>query len=77
MIKLPAVASDDDPVFSGSVFTNPGGLGGAGVSFMPRTRKGLRDALDKPGRRHDKIVSFGPRGIGNSSRGYNRGDLAF
>ncbi|KAL7781341.1 hypothetical protein V8C43DRAFT_298452 [Trichoderma afarasin] len=66
MIKLPAVVSDDDRAFAGSVFTNPGGPGGAGVGFMLRAGKGLRDVLDKPGLRHYEIVSFDPRGIGNS-----------
>ncbi|KAL6810280.1 TAP-like domain-containing protein [Trichoderma sp. SZMC 28015] len=66
MIKLPAVVSDDDRAFAGFVFTNPGGPGGAGVGFMPRAGKGLRDVLDKPGLRHYEIVSFDPRGIGNS-----------
>ncbi|KAK0761682.1 hypothetical protein N5P37_005664 [Trichoderma harzianum] len=66
MIKLPAVVSNDDPAFAGSVFTNPGGPGGAGVGFILRAGKGLRDVLDKPGLRHYEIVSFDPRGIGNS-----------
>lgn len=66
MIKLPAVVSDDDRAFAGSVFTNPGGPGGAGVGFILRAGKGLRDVLDKPGLRHYEIVSFDPRGIGNS-----------
>ncbi|KKP07868.1 hypothetical protein THAR02_00076 [Trichoderma harzianum] len=71
MVKLPAVVSDDDPAFAGSVFTNPGGPGGAGVGFMLRAGKGLRDVLDKPGLRHYEIVSFDPRGIGNSWPGAN------
>lgn len=48
------------------LFTNPGGPGGAGVGFLLRAGKGLRDVLDKPGLRHYEIVSFDPRGIGNS-----------
>ncbi|KAL7912442.1 TAP-like domain-containing protein [Trichoderma velutinum] len=64
--KCAPVVPDDDPAFAGSVFTNPGGPGGAGVGFMLRAGKGLRDVLDKPGRRHYEIVSFDPRGIGNS-----------
>ncbi|UKZ57144.1 hypothetical protein TrVGV298_010996 [Trichoderma virens] len=66
MIKLPAVVPDDDPAFAGSIFTNPGGPGGAGVGFMVRAGKGLRNVLDKPGRRHYEILSFDPRGVGNS-----------
>ncbi|KAL6906666.1 TAP-like domain-containing protein [Trichoderma evansii] len=66
MIKLPAVVPDDDAAFAGSVFTNPGGPGASGVESLLGGGKGLRDVLDKPGRRHYEIVSFDPRGISNS-----------
>ncbi|KAJ4859407.1 TAP-like protein domain-containing protein [Trichoderma breve] len=68
MIKLPAVVSDDDRAFAGSV-TNLGGPGGAGFGFILRAGKGLRDVLDKPGLRHYEIVSFDPRGIELRGRG--------
>ncbi|KAL6699294.1 TAP-like domain-containing protein [Trichoderma pleuroticola] len=73
MIKLPAVVSDDDPAFAGSLFANPGGPGGAGVGFMLRAGKSLRDVLDKSSRRHDEVVSFDPHSISNKLRG--RGPL--
>lgn len=66
MIKLPAVVPDDDASFAGSVFTNPGGPGASGIESLLGGGKGLRDILDKPGRRHYEIVSFDPRGISNS-----------
>ncbi|KAM0475620.1 hypothetical protein ACHAPX_006944 [Trichoderma viride] len=67
MIKLPAAVPDDDASFAGSVFTNPGGPGGSGVEFLLRNGRGLRDVLDKPGRRRYEMVSFDPRGIGSST----------
>jgi pimeloyl-ACP methyl ester carboxylesterase len=67
MIKLPAAVPDDDASFAGSVFTNPGGPGGSGVEFLLRNGRGMRDVLDKPGRRRYEMVSFDPRGIGSST----------
>lgn len=64
IMKLPAVVADDDPAFSGSVFTNPGGPGHSGVVFIPRIAHELQRILDKPGRKHYEIVSFDPRGLG-------------
>lgn len=64
--KLPAVVSDDDPTFGGSVFTNPGGPGGSGVSWVRSFGHNLRFVVDKPGNRHYEIVSWDPRGVGNT-----------
>lgn len=66
IMKLPAVVSDDDPSFAGSVFTNPGGPGHSGVAFIPRMAHHIQKTIDKPGKRHYEIVSFDPRGIGFS-----------
>lgn len=66
MIKLPAAVPAHDASFAGSVFTNPGGPGGSGVDMLLRDGRHLRDVLDKPGRRHYEMLSFDPRGIGNS-----------
>lgn len=67
MIKLPALVPDDDPAFSGPIFTNPGGPGGSGVNFIFRMGRHLRRTVDKPGRRHYEIISFDPRGVGLST----------
>lgn len=64
--KLPAVVPDDDPTFGGSVFTNPGGPGGSGVGWVRIFGHNLRFVVDKPGKRHYEIVSWDPRGIGNT-----------
>jgi pimeloyl-ACP methyl ester carboxylesterase len=66
IVKLPAKVSDDDPSFGGSIFTNPGGPGGSGVSFVVGRGHYLRDYVDTPGKKHYEIVSFDPRGIENS-----------
>ncbi|UKZ49491.1 hypothetical protein TrVGV298_003738 [Trichoderma virens] len=66
MIKLPAVVPDEDPTFGGAIFTNPGGPGGSGVSFVLKMGHYLRYTADKPGRRHYEIISFDPRGIGET-----------
>ncbi|KAL7793142.1 TAP-like domain-containing protein [Trichoderma ceciliae] len=66
MVKLPAVVPDDDPNFGGAVFSNPGGPGGSGVEFMLQMGHYLRYTVDKPGRRHYEIISFDPRGVGNT-----------
>lgn len=62
--KLPAVVSDDDATFGGSIFTNPGGPGGSGVSFIQSHGRNLQRYVDKPGRGHYEMVSWDPRGIG-------------
>lgn len=64
IIKLPATVPDDDPSFAGSVYTNPGGPGHSGVTFVPLVGRLMQQVLDKPGERHYEIVSFDPRGIG-------------
>lgn len=66
MIKLPAVVPDDDPTFGGAIFSNPGGPGGSGVEFILQMGHYLRYTVDKPGRRHYEIISFDPRGIGET-----------
>ncbi|KAI9150137.1 MFS-type transporter dbaD [Paramyrothecium foliicola] len=66
IIKLPAVVPDSDPSFAGPLFTNPGGPGNSGVAFLLRMGRHLQYTADRPGRRHYDILSFDPRGIGES-----------
>ncbi|KAL7931456.1 TAP-like domain-containing protein [Trichoderma chlorosporum] len=65
--KLPAVVSEDDPSFGGSIFVNPGGPGVSGVSFLLSDGHDLQQYVDKPGRRHYEILSWDPRGIGRTT----------
>ncbi|KAL7792601.1 TAP-like domain-containing protein [Trichoderma ceciliae] len=68
MVKLPAVVPDDDATFGGSIFLNPGGPGGSGVSYAVNRASTVQKILvDKPGIRHYEIVSFDPRGIGRTT----------
>ncbi|KAJ4855600.1 TAP-like protein domain-containing protein [Trichoderma breve] len=69
--KLPAVVSDDDPSFGGSIFVNPGGPGASGVSFVLSDGHDLQQYVDKPGRRHYEIFSWDPRGIGRTTPSSN------
>lgn len=66
IIKLPAVVPDSDPSFAGPIFTNPGGPGNSGIEFLHRMGRNLQRSADQPGRRHHEIISFDPRGIGES-----------
>ncbi|KHN99715.1 Peptidase S33 tripeptidyl aminopeptidase-lik [Metarhizium album ARSEF 1941] len=66
IVKLAAKVPDDDPTFGGTIFTNPGGPGGSGVDLVVTRGHYLRDYVDSPGRKHFEIVSFDPRGVGNS-----------
>ncbi|KAK5993108.1 Putative hydrolase-like protein [Cladobotryum mycophilum] len=67
MIKLPALVPDHDPTFGGPILVNPGGPGGSGVDFLLTRGHRLRQAADKPGRRHYEIVSFDPRGVSRTT----------
>lgn len=68
MVKLPAVVSNDDPTFGGSVFVNPGGPGASGVNFLVKNGATLQRVLvDKPGVRHYELISFDPRGVGRTN----------
>jgi pimeloyl-ACP methyl ester carboxylesterase len=69
--KLPAVVSDHDPSFGGSIFVNPGGPGASGVSFVLSDGHDLQQYVDKPGRRHYEIFSWDPRGIGRTTPSSN------
>jgi pimeloyl-ACP methyl ester carboxylesterase len=65
--KLRAVVNDTDPSYGGPIFTNPGGPGGSGVSYILLVGQALRNIVDIPGKRHYDIISFDPRGIGRST----------
>ena len=66
IIKKPAVVNDDDPSFGGTIFGQPGGPGISGVDFSLLRGDMLQDLIDMPGKKHFEILSFDPRGTGNS-----------
>ncbi|KAI1078421.1 TAP-like protein-domain-containing protein [Whalleya microplaca] len=71
--KLPATVPVTDPSFAGTIFTNPGGPGGSGISLLLRKGHQLRDvaSFDDDGSggggggggRHYEILSWDPRGV--------------
>lgn len=71
IIKLPAVVAETDSTFGGAIITNPGGPGEPGTEFVVDFGHKLRSVADKPGKRHYEIISFDPRGVGNSDPAAN------
>lgn len=59
---LPAVVSEDDESFGGTIITNPGGPGGSGVDHVLRFGRHLQAVVDR--NKHYEILSFDPRGVG-------------
>ncbi|KAJ0332344.1 hypothetical protein COL5a_002054 [Colletotrichum fioriniae] len=62
IIKLPASVPDDDPSFGGTVFTNPGGPGGSGVSLLLRNGHDMRRTLSGGSKKYE-MLSWDPRGV--------------
>ncbi|KAH8894504.1 peptidase S33, tripeptidyl-peptidase [Thozetella sp. PMI_491] len=67
VIKLPAVVDDEDPSFGGTIVAQPGGPGQSGTQFCRGRGNMLRELIDIPGKKHYEIISFDPRGIGQST----------
>ncbi|KAH8180214.1 TAP-like protein [Sarocladium implicatum] len=65
VIAFPAVVSDDDPKFGGTIFTNPGGPSGSGVGFLLRNAGSLQGTADSDEKKFE-ILSFDPRGVGET-----------
>jgi pimeloyl-ACP methyl ester carboxylesterase len=65
IIKLPASVPETDPSFGGTVMWNPGGPGGLAVMIAQIMSPMFQDMLD--GTRHYEIVTFDPRGVGEST----------
>lgn len=63
IVTLPAVVPPSDPAYGGPVLINPGGPGGSGTQTVLGAGLGLREAFDKPGKRHYDIVGIDPRGV--------------
>ncbi|KAL3961016.1 hypothetical protein ACCO45_006133 [Purpureocillium lilacinum] len=66
IIKLPADVPPDHDTYGGPIFTNPGGPGGSGVSFIQSFGRRLQSIVTIPGKKHYDIISFDPRGMANS-----------
>ncbi|UNI16547.1 hypothetical protein JDV02_002973 [Purpureocillium takamizusanense] len=66
IIKLPATVPPTHAAYAGPLFTNPGGPGGSGVSFVRAFGHRLQSIASIPGQAHYDIISFDPRGMANS-----------
>ncbi|KAH8898048.1 hypothetical protein GQ53DRAFT_837065 [Thozetella sp. PMI_491] len=62
---LPAKVPIDHPDFGGTIFTNPGGPGGSGVSFIQGYGAILQSVVDK--NKKYEILSWDPRGVGHTT----------
>ncbi|KAK2035508.1 hypothetical protein LX32DRAFT_688434 [Colletotrichum zoysiae] len=71
MVKQPANVSVLDPRYGGKVYLNPGGPGKQGISFLSGPSNAhLSPAIngDEPDGKVFDLVSFGPQGVGLSTR---------
>ncbi|OOF94476.1 hypothetical protein ASPCADRAFT_50335, partial [Aspergillus carbonarius ITEM 5010] len=70
IVKLSAQVDPSDERYGGSIITNPGGPGESGVQDLLSRGKEIQKAVDSPGdaphARFFDIVSFDPRGVGNT-----------
>ncbi|GKZ70395.1 hypothetical protein AnigIFM50267_006037 [Aspergillus niger] len=70
VIKLPAQVDPADERYGGSIIVNPGGPGGSGVQEILNRGKEIQRTVDSPDdaqqSRYFDIVSFDPRGVGNT-----------
>lgn len=62
---LPAAVPRSDPTFGGTVLWNPGGPGGAAVNMGPFMADQTRWVVD--GEKHFEILTFDPRGVGQTT----------
>ncbi|KAF6785757.1 peptidase tripeptidyl-peptidase protein [Colletotrichum sojae] len=62
IVKLPAKVPDSDPAFGGSIFTNPGGPGGSGVTNLLHEGHIYQETADTETRKYE-ILSWDPRGV--------------
>ncbi|KAL7940662.1 TAP-like domain-containing protein [Trichoderma barbatum] len=67
ILKLPAKVPIDDETFGGTIFTNPGGPGSSGTDFVTSIGHHLQETFDRPGKKHYEILSWDPRGVGETT----------
>nr|POF15202.1 putative hydrolase [Quercus suber] len=66
VIRKPAVVDVTDSRYGGAILTNPGGPGGRGVGFLVAAGHLLKAVLDSDDGKYYDIISFDPRGVGDS-----------
>lgn len=67
VIKKPAVVPVTHPQYGGATLFNPGGPGGSGVGFLVGAAERLRAIIDSEDGKYFDLISFDPRGIGEST----------
>ena len=67
VIKKPAVVPVTHPRYGGASVHNPGGPGGSGVFFLRGAADALRGVIDSDDGKYFDLLSFDPRGIGEST----------
>lgn len=67
IIKLPAVVSEDDPSFGGTIFAQPGGPAVSGTGYGLGIAPRLQGIFDIPGKKHYEVLSFDGRGVAHST----------
>lgn len=66
VIRKPATVPVTDPRYGGAVLLNPGGPGGSGVGFALRGGKQVRETIDSADGLAYDLISFDPRGVGET-----------
>ncbi len=65
IIARPAVVSETDPSFGGTIIVNPGGPGASGIDFLLGAGALIQAMAD--GNKKFEILSFDPRGVGRTT----------
>ena len=66
VIRKPAAVPITHPQYGGAILFNPGGPGGSGIGFLTAAAQRLRAVIDSEGGKYFDLMSFDPRGIGES-----------
>ncbi|KAK0249180.1 hypothetical protein LTS09_015650 [Friedmanniomyces endolithicus] len=67
ILRSPAVVPVTDPRYGGVILLNPGGPGGSGVGFLRRGGDAIRKTVDVKDHKHYDLLSFDPRGVGETT----------
>ena len=67
VIRKPAVVPVTHPKYGGAILGNPGGPGGSGLTFLLDAGDELREVVDSDDGKYFDLISFDPRGIGQST----------
>nr|POE88123.1 putative hydrolase [Quercus suber] len=66
VLRKPAAVDVTDPRYGGAILTNPGGPGGRGIGFLVSAGQQISATLDSDDGKYYDLISFDPRGVGDS-----------